>query len=51
MDNYTMPDSAFKADKYKTERELAELRNRVQALEEAVRIVAESIPLRVGGSK
>ncbi len=51
MDSYTMPDSAFKADKVTTERELAELRKRVQALEEALRIIAESIPLREGGSK
>lgn len=51
MDNYTMPDSAFKADKATTEKELSELKKRVQALEEAVRIIGQSMPLTIGGRK
>lgn len=51
MHNFEMPASAFKADKYKTEKDIEELKNRVHALEEAVRIIAQSMPITVGGRK
>lgn len=36
MDNFTMPDSAFAADKASTEKELKDLRQRVSDLENIV---------------
>lgn len=37
MDNFEMPDSAFKADKRETERDLSDLKKRVTNLEDKVR--------------
>lgn len=43
MDNFTMPDSAFKADRRETEESLAKLNKRVSDLESDVKKLAELV--------